>query len=185
MFEKKINIAELEKLIRDGNSQGQAARLIGVSKQAVSATLKRLKAQNERSALSVSEPVVKALVGSKIDGMKQLKKINDTVIHEINFLNQKIKTVDALICVPALDVKIKVEKEKEREYLVFQRLKHIAEIRKELGLLLDISKELYNVEEVQRFQQTVLDTIGEVDENVRDKIIERFGKLRAPQSVFR
>jgi predicted transcriptional regulator len=185
MFEKKINIAELEKLIRDGNSQGQAARLIGVSKQAVSATLKRLKAQNERSALSVSEPVVKTLVGSKIDGMKQLKKINDTVIHEINFLNQKIKTVDALICVPDLDVKIKVEKEKEREYLVFQRLKHIAEIRKELGLLLDISKELYNVEEVQRFQQTVLDTIGEVDENVRDKIIERFGKLRAPQSVFR
>ncbi len=169
MFEKKINIAELEKLIRDGNSQGQAARLIGVSKQAVSATLKRLKASNERSALSVSEPVVKALVGSKIDGMKQLKKINDTVIHEINFLNQKIKDSN----------------DGEREDLVFQRLKHIAEIRKQLGLLLDISKELYNVEEVQRFQQMVLDTIGEVDENVRNKIIERFGKLRAPQSVFR
>ncbi len=169
MFEKKINIAELEKLIRNGNSQGQAARLIGVSKQAVSATLKRLKASNERSALSVSEPVVKALVGSKIDGMKQLKKINDTVIHEINFLNQKIKDSN----------------DGEREDLVFQRLKHIAEIRKQLGLLLDISKELYNVEEVQRFQQTVLDTIGEIDENVRNKIIERFGKLRAPQSVFR
>ncbi len=181
MFEKKINIAELEKLIRDGNSQNQAARIIGVSKQAVSATLKRLKAQNERSALSVSEPVVKALVGSKIDGMKQLKKINDTTIHEINFLNQKIKNLQG----------DKKEDENggnngaERDKLVFQRLKHIAEIRKQLGLLLDISKELYNVEEVQRFQQTVLDTIGEVDENVRNKIVERFGKLRAPQSVFR
>jgi predicted transcriptional regulator len=185
MFEKKIDIIKLEKLIRDGNSQGQAARLIGVSKQAVSATLKRLKAQNERSALSVSEPVVKALVGSKIDGMKQLKKINDTVIHEINILNQKIKVIDALICDPNLDEKIKNEKEKERGDLVFSRLKHVGEIRKELGLLLDISKELYNVEEVQRFQQTVLDTIEEVDENVRNKIVERFGKLRAPQSVFR
>ena len=173
MFEKKIDIIKLEKLIRDGNSQGQAARLIGVSKQAVSATLKRLKAQNERAALSVSEPVVKALVGSKIDGMKQLKKINDTVIHEINFLNQKIKDLRG------------DDKGEERDNLVFQRLKHIAEIRKQLGLLLDISKELYNVEEVQRFQQTVLDTIGEVHENVRNKIVERFGKLRAPQSVFR
>jgi len=173
MFEKKIDILKLEKLIRDGNSQGQAARILEVSKQAISATLKKLKAQNERSALSVSEPVVKALVGSKIDGMKQLKKINDTVIHEINILNQKIKDLQG------------DGKGEERDNLVFQRLKHIAEIRKQLGLLLDISKELYNVEEVQRFQQTVLDTIGEVDENVRNKIVERFGKLRAPQSVFR
>ncbi len=185
MFEKKINIAELEKLIRDGNSQNQAARIIGVSKQAVSATLKRLKAQNERSALSVSEPVVKALVGSKIDGMRQLKKINDTVIHEINFLNQKIKNLEGDKKGDENGQKKGEDNGGERDKLVFQRLKHIAEIRKQLSLLLDISKELYNVEEVQRFQQTVLDTIGEVDENVRNKIVERFGKLRAPQSVFR
>ena len=184
MFEKKIDIIKLEKLIRDGNSQGQAARLIGVSKQAVSATLKRLKAQNERSALSVSEPVVKALVGSKIDGMKQLKKINDTVIHEINILNQKIKVIDALICDPNLDEKIKNGKVEDREALVFQRLKHIAEIRKQLGLLLDICKELYNAEENQHFQETILNAIGEVDANVKDEIIGRLKSLRSTRSVF-
>jgi predicted transcriptional regulator len=128
MFEKKINILELEKLIREGKSQSETARLLHVSKQAVSVTLKKIKKQNERSALSVSPPVAKALVGSKIDGMRQLKKINDVVIHEINLLNQRIKNAQG----------------EERESLAFQRLKHIAEIRKQLGLLLDICKELYN-----------------------------------------
>ena len=125
MFEKKINIVELEKLIRDGESQSGAARILKVSKQAVNATLKRLKQQNDRSALSVSPPVAKALVGSKIDGMKQLKKINDVVIHEISLLNEKIKTAQG----------------DEREELTTQRLRHVAEIRKQLGLLLDIAKE--------------------------------------------
>ena len=168
MFEKKINIIELEKLIREGKSQSEAGRLLHVSKQAVNATLKRLKQQNDRSALSVSPPVAKALVGSKIDGMKQLKKINDVVIHEINFLNEKIKNAQG----------------EERENLDAQRLKHVAEIRKQLGLLLDICKELYNAEEVQHFQQTVLDTIGEVDENVRDEILKRLKLFRSARTVF-
>ncbi len=168
MFEKKIDIIELQKLIRDGKSQSEAARLLKVSKQAVNATLKRLKRQNDRSALSVSPPVARALVGSKIDGMRQLKKINDVVIQEINLLNQKIKTAQG----------------EERENLTTQRLKHVAEIRKELGLLLEICKELYNAEEVQHFQQTVLDTIGEESEDVRNEILRRLKLFRSARSVF-
>jgi predicted transcriptional regulator len=168
VFEKRIDIFELQRLIREGNSQGQCARLIGVSKQAVSATLKRLKQENDRSALSVSPPVAKALVGSKIDGMKQLKKINDVIIHEINILNEKIKKAQG----------------EERETLTFQRLKHVGEIRKQLGLLLEICKELYNAEEVQHFQQTVLDCIGEVNEDVQNEIIRRLKLVRSTRSVF-
>jgi len=168
MFEKKISLPEVEKLLREGIHQSAIARQLKVSKQAISKVVKRLKQENDRSALSVSPPVIKALVGSKIDGMRQLKKINDTVIHEINFLNQKIKNAQG----------------EERETLAFQRLKHIAEIRKQLGLLLDICKELYNAEEVQRFQQTVLETIGEVDENVRDEILKRLKLFRSARSVF-
>ncbi len=168
MFEKKISLPEVEKLLREGIHQSAIARQLKVSKQAISKVVMKLKQQNDQSALSVSPTVVKAIVGSKIDGMRQLKKINDVVIHEINILNKKVK--DAT--------------EEDRGDLVFQRLKHIAEVRKQLGLLLDICKELYNAEEVQHFQQTVLDTIGEVDENVKNEILRRLKQLRSTQSVF-
>ena len=156
MFEKKIHLPDLEKLLREGVHQSEIARQLKVSKQAISKAVRRLKRANDQAAISVSAPVIKVLVGSKIDGMKQLKKINDVVIHEINLLHQKIKDAEG----------------KERESLIAQRLKHIAEVRKQLGLLLDICKELYNAEEVQHFQQTVLATIGEVDENVKDEIYQ-------------
>jgi transcriptional regulator len=168
VFEKKIQLPEVERLLREGIHQSEIARQLKVSKQAISKVVKRLKQQNDQAALSVSTPVVKALVGSKIDGMKQLKKINDTVIHEINLLNEEIKKAEG----------------EERENLALQRLKHVAEVRKQLGLLLDICKELYNAEEVQRFQQTVLETIGEVDDNVRDEILKRLKLLRSARSVF-
>jgi DNA-binding transcriptional regulator GbsR (MarR family) len=168
VFEKRIHLPEVERLLREGIHQSEIARQLKVSKQAISKVVKRLKQQNDQAALSISPPVVKALVGSKIDGMKQLKKINDTVIREINFLNEKIKKA----------------KEEEREALALQRLKHIGEVRKQLSLLLDICKELYNAEEVQRFQQTVLETIEEVDENVRDEILKRLKLLRSARSVF-
>jgi transposase len=184
MFEKKISLPEVEQLLREGIHQSEIARQLKVSKQAISKVVQRLKQQNDQAALSVSPVVARAIVGSKIDGMRQLKKINDVTIHEINLLNQKIKDADVALRETNLDEKVKSEKEQEREGLVFQRLKHIAEIRKQLGLLLDICKELYNAEENQHFQQTVLDAIGEVNQEVKDEIIGRLKSLRSTRSVF-
>jgi len=172
MFEKKISLPEVEKLLREGIHQSEIARQLKVSTQAISKVVQRLKQQHAPAALSVSPVVARAIVGSKIDGMRQLKKINDVTIHEINLLNQKIKDLQGN------------GNEEEREHLVFQRLKHIAEIRKQLDLLLDICKELYNAEENQHFQQTVLDCIGEVNQEVRDEIIGRLKSLRSTRSVF-
>ena len=184
MFEKKISLPEVEKLLREGIHQSEIARQLKVSKQAISKVVQRLKQQNDQAALSVSPVVARAIVGSKIDGMRQLKKINDVTIHEINLLNQKIKDADAALREINPDEKNKNGNEQEREGLVFQRLKHIAEIRKQLGLLLDICKELYNAEENQHFQETVLDTIGEESEDVKNKIIGRLKSLRSTRSVF-
>ena len=168
MHEKKISLPEVEKMLRDGIHQSAIARQLQVSKQAISKCILRMKRQNEQAALSVNPAVVKAVLSSKIDGMEQLKKINEVVSGEIRLLNKRIK--DAL--------------GEERENLVLQRLRHVAEIRKQLNLLLDICKELYNAEEVQHFQQTVLDAINEVDENVKNEIIRRLRTLRSARSVF-
>ena len=59
------------------------------------------------------------------------------------------------------------------------KLKTMAEIRGQLRLQLEIFQALYDMKAVQEFQTEILQTIGEVDKNVRDKIIDKLNQKRA------
>lgn len=59
------------------------------------------------------------------------------------------------------------------------KLKTMAEIRGQLRLQLEIFQALYDMKAVQEFQTEILQTIGEVDRNVRDKIIDKLNQKRA------
>jgi hypothetical protein len=61
-------------------------------------------------------------------------------------------------------------------------LRAMGEIREQLRLQVEIFKTLYDVEAVREFQQVVLQAIGEVDPNVREKIIVNLNKRRAIRS---
>jgi hypothetical protein len=52
-------------------------------------------------------------------------------------------------------------------------LKAMQEIRGQLSLQLDIFKTLYDVQAIADFQKEILTAIGEVDSDVRDRIIQR------------
>jgi hypothetical protein len=58
-------------------------------------------------------------------------------------------------------------------------LKTMAEIRGQLSLQLDIFKTLYDVEAIAEFQREVLEAIGEVSRDVRNKIVQRLKQRRA------
>jgi len=62
-------------------------------------------------------------------------------------------------------------------------LKAMSEIRNQLKLQLDIFQSLYDLRAVQEFQTAVLETIAEVDLNVRDAIIHRLNERRAIRSA--
>ena len=59
------------------------------------------------------------------------------------------------------------------------KLKIMAEIRGQLRLQLEIFQALYDMKAVQEFQTEILQTIGEVNKDVRDKIIDRLNQKRA------
>lgn len=65
------------------------------------------------------------------------------------------------------------------------KLKTMAEIRGQLRLQLEIFQALYDMKAVQEFQTEVLTAIGEVNQNVRDKIISNLNKKRAIRSAIR
>lgn len=163
MGQKKISIIQLEKLVREGNGVSQIAKKLRVTKGAVSKALKKLNVAISKDVALRSAPRV---VEKKLDAMAQLIHINESINNELNYIEENIKTASA----------------KERKDLQDQKLKHVAEVRKQLGLLLNIAQTFYGIEEVKRFKEIVIKVIGSVSPELRKKIIDALHKEKAIKS---
>ncbi len=64
-------------------------------------------------------------------------------------------------------------------------LQAMAEIRNQLKLQLDMFQALYDLRAAQEFQDEILTAIGEVDPDVRTKIIRKLGEKRALRTVVK
>ena len=69
MRNQKINDREMLRLIDSGMSQSEAAKEIGVSRQAVSKRLQELRGKTTKIVVSKK---IEQVVGRKIDAMEQL-----------------------------------------------------------------------------------------------------------------
>jgi len=161
VFEHKINPIELDKLLAENLSLSEAGRRMGFSKQAVSQFLQKRKKQEQ----GIKNPPAKS-PQSEFEGTKVLKKVISIVVKELAYLGEQI--IEA--------------SEEKRSSLNFQRLKYLAEARKQIALVLEIDEKRFNIEEVLKFQNFVLEKIGEIDEQTRDQIIEG---LRRGKSIRR
>jgi|GEM_PF-5966884 predicted DNA-binding protein (UPF0251 family) len=75
MPDKNINDTKLLRLIdKDGMTQAQAAKALGVSRQAVNTRLKQLRG---RTTYAVVASKIERVVDSKLDVVEQLKTINE------------------------------------------------------------------------------------------------------------
>lgn len=157
---KIINDNKLLQLIRDGNSPAEAARKLGVTRGSVS---KRLKALRIGVTKDVALRSASKFVDKSLDAMQQLRKINALIDGELDHIQEQIEG----------------KKGEERRLLQEQRLRHVAELRKQIGLLLEVCTTLYNVDEVKAFQEEVLKVIGEAAPEVRSAILQRLNERRA------
>lgn len=143
----------LHKMLAEGKSQNQCGRELGFSKQAISKALQRERAIEAGLPTTAPPP--------KFDphGLGAFKRLLNTVLTEIKLLNNQIKTAAG----------------DDRSNLNIQRLKYISEARKEFQLALEIDERRFAFEEVLKFKDFVLEEIGKVDDETKDKII---GRLR-------
>ena len=165
MGQQKIPLFQLERLVSEGNGVSEIARKLGVTKGAVSKRLKSLKVAISKDVALRSAP---RIVDRQINAMDQLKRINGLINGELDYIEENIKTA----------------KGRSRVELQEQRLKHVAEIRKQVSLLLDIAQTLYNAEEVAAFQQIVLEEIGNASLETRERILQRLNQARAIRSTI-
>ena len=112
---------------------------------------------------------------------KAKKELNHCVVKNValenahNIVSRELDTVGQLYKINEQANRLLDELEGKPDL----KLKIMAEIRGQLRLQLEIFQALYDMKAVQEFQTEVLQTIGEIDRNVRDKIIDKLNQRRA------
>ena len=153
MPKPKINEVKLSQMLRSGKSQRVCADYFGVTESAISHTRKKL---NIAVIKSVALENAGRIVDKNLNAVDQLQKINDQANKIINDLSKSSDRAD-------------------RELI----LKACREVQNQLRLQLEIFQTMYDMKAVQEFQTEVLTAIGEVEPDVRNRIIERLSEKQA------
>ena len=119
------------------------------------AVSKRLQELRGKTTRCIVTRNTKEIVNSNLDTISQLRKIN----------NKANQLLDDLETDPNTAIRV------------------MAEIRGQLKLQLDIFEILYSVQAAQEFQNEVLQTIGEADDETRKRIIKKLNQKRAIRSA--
>jgi uncharacterized protein YerC len=182
MPKPKINRVKLNQMLQRGKPQHKIAQHFGVTEGAISKAKKEL---NVAVVKNVALESAHKVVDRHLDTIGQLQKINENANELLNLLMRWSRgDQEALQILESQVRKVKVRGSEEEvtEYRIKDprelALKAMQEIRGQLNLQLDIFKTLYDMQAVSEFQKEVLTAIGEVDANVRARIIQRLKEGR-------
>lgn len=191
MSKPKLNDRELLRLIdKEGCSQAEAARRIGVSRQAVSKRLQELRGKTTRVTVAKR---VEAVVDQGLDTWAQLAKINEHANWLLDHVMAWIQGDKAAIqTLETAARQVNRGTREEPEFVTDYKftdphviaLRAMAEIKSQVELQLKIFETLYSVKEVDAFQREVLDILAEVDLEVRNEIIRRLNEKRSSRAAM-
>jgi DNA-binding MurR/RpiR family transcriptional regulator len=157
---RKIDYAKLRELAQSGKKIREMAIELGVSHSTVSRSLQKL-------GIAVAGEITLArardIVARDLEVKDGLREIYQAVFKEIDVIQAALTDAEG----------------EARAALQDRLLKHTAEIRKQLSLAVDVSRMLFNIEEVKAFQEIVLEEIAAVEPEVRTKIVRRLVDRRA------
>jgi hypothetical protein len=150
MLNGKIDKLKLSNMLRSGKSGKDCAKVFSVTEGAISHARKEL---NIAVIKSVALETAHQVVDRNLNAVDQLLNIN----RKANSL---------------LELAIEA---KDHD----TTLKAMREIRGQLELQLNIFQTLYDLEAVAEFQREILTAIGEVDKDVRERIVQRLKERHA------
>jgi hypothetical protein len=190
----KIDPVVLERMLKEGKPSRYCAEFFGVTPAAISKAKKRLDIQcKKRVARTVTTEAAPVVVTQRLNAIEQLQKIN-TDANELLDLCMRWQRGDseALRILESQVRYIKVgsgeEAEEVRQFKFKDprelALKAMAEIRNQLGLQLEIFKTLYDAEAVREFQNELIELLGEVDPELRNRFIEKLREKGIVRSIL-
>lgn len=153
---RRIDLVKLDKLLRDGKSQRDAAKVFGVTEAAISLARKQLK---RRIVRTVGLEKANEVVNNHLDMMSQLRKINNAINAELTRAQESVKGANGRDRLAVQEIIIKLS----------------AEIRRQLESQLKIVEVWHDMKIVAEFQEEVLSVLDEMEPGARERVI---GKLQ-------
>jgi len=188
----RIDRVKLNQLLRSGKSQRECAQVFGVTEGAISKAKKEL---NINVVKNVALENAHRVVDKNLNAVDQLHHINqiahrllDELVGEDQTIGRMVKAVEGFLVHEGDPIK---QKEHIRRVILQVNqnkntaLKALNEIKSQLRLQLEIFQTLYDMKGVQEFQKEVLTTIGSINKEVRDEIINRLNQRQAIRSVVK
>ena len=194
----RISVTDIKRCFEAGLGVTETARQLGVTKGAVSKRAKVLGIILKRS--SSKENAIKDvvlyhagdIVAKEIDAVNQLRKINSYANELLDLLmrwnrgdNEALQILESQV----RKVKVRGSEQELTEYKFKDprelALKAMQEIRGQIQLQFEIFEGLYNMESVAEFQEAILTIIGEVEPDVRKRIIEKLKDRRILRSAIK
>nr|BDD47292.1 hypothetical protein 11 [Desulfobacteraceae bacterium] len=190
MGKPKFSTDRLLKLLKEGHSQSQCARILKVSAAAISQRLREVRGQQTRV---VAAKKIERAVDEQLDAMGQLRKINTDAVELLDLLMSWNRgEPEALQVLEGQVKRFKVGEDEEIETSMIKMkdprqlaLSCMAEIRGQLKLQLEIFQTMFDVRAVEEFQSTVLEVIGEVDDATKNEILRRLNAKRVARQAVR
>ena len=186
MPEKKVNDSVMLAMLDKGKKQVEIAQFFGVSCQAISDRLKKLRGGVIKNVVLEAAPEI---VEKKLNAVQQLYDINQDAREILDLLMRWNRGDEAALQVLESQVrKVKVGKtEKFIEEFKFKdprelALKAMTVIEGQLRLQLDIFKTLYGIEEVAAFQKEIIQLLKETSPELRNEFIRRLKQKQALRS---
>jgi predicted transcriptional regulator len=169
MPKPKIDIRQLDRMLRSGKSQKECAQVFGVTEAAVSKAKKRLKNTIVRTA---SLEKANEIMEFHLDMAGQLRKINHAINDELDKTRHLAANADVENLKPLQEIIIKFS----------------SEIRHQLALQIKIFQAWYDVKTYAVFQDEVLRILDEMSPGVRSEAIRRLweaGALRGTTKIMK
>ena len=183
----RVDVDELDKLLNEqGKTPSQCAKHFGVSRAAISQARRKLSHEITHKTASEAAPIV---YQRNLDTVEQLQKINHDANEILDLLMRWGRGENEALQILESQKTVRVGKKEEQvvEYRLKDprelALKAMGEIRNQLKLQLDIYQALYDVRAAEEFQREVLEAIGEVAPDVRDRIVSNLQEKRAIRSA--
>ena len=204
MGKRKIDLAKMGKMLLGGKSPRDCMKEFGCSEVAFYKAKKKLSRSVTESIVKVPrgpnpldsqkerEKIGKGVQGqeetTRFNVIKQLEHINlyaNEILDLMMAWNRGDETAIQVLESQITTKKIRVgDEERFIEEAKFKdprelALKAMAEIRGQINLQFEISKQLYNISEIKKYQEIVIEIFGELDPDAKRKFIQRLREHRS------
>jgi hypothetical protein len=190
---KKISAEDIKKCFGAGLGVRETARQLGCTPGAIS---KRSKTLGLNVKINIAKDIVLFQAGDivtkELDAVSQLQKINHYANSLLDLLmrwnagdSEALQVLEGQVGSRKVKVgrgvkfidKLKVKDPRELAFIAMR------EIREQLKLQFEMMRGLYDMKQIAAFQDEILTAIGEVEPDVRKRIVENLQRRRVIRSA--